>query len=337
MKTLTVVCPVYNEAEVIEAFYIELRSVLIDLADRYSTTIMFVVDPGTDTTLEKLKRIAQTDNAVRVLALSARFGHQMALVAGMDHCDSDAVIMMDSDLQHPPALIPTMLQHFEAGYDIVYTLREDTPEIHFFKRASSKLFYRIINRISEVPINESAADFRLVSRRVIDVFQHQIGERNMFLRGLFGWVGFQSIGVPFQVRRRAAGKSKYSLRRMVRFGVSGVVSFSKSPLQAAIVVGFVFAAFGFLYAVFTVIQHFFLGSLPTGWATIIILISIFSGTQLIFLGMIGEYIGAIFDEVKARPHYIVAERINFDQLDQKVVLPSNRRLLEQGKRPIHIP
>src|SRR5262249_48051077 len=160
-----------------------------------------------------------------------------------------------------------------------------------------------INRIADVPINESAADFRLVSRRVIQVFQRQITERNMFLRGLFGWVGFKCIGVPFRVRKRAAGKSKYSLARMVRFGGHGVVSFSKSPLEAAIGVGFTFAAFGLLYAIFTVIQFFFLGSLPTGWATIIILISIFSGTQLIFLGVIGEYIGAIFDEVKARPHY----------------------------------
>jgi len=311
MKTLTVICPVYNEEEVIGDFYSELKQVLISIEDRYETSILFVVDPSTDGTVLVLRRIAQSDSSVHIIILSARFGHQMALVAGMDHCDSDAVIMMDSDLQHPPALIPDMLDQFENGYDIVYTLREDTAEINFFKRFSSKLFYRLINRISSVPINESAADFRLVSRRVIEVFQHQITERNQFLRGLFGWVGFKSIGIRFHVRRRGAGKSKYSIGRMIRFGINGVVSFSKSPLQAATMMGFIFAAFGFLYAFLTVIQYFSFGSFPSGWATIIILVSIFSGTQLIFLGIIGEYIGAIFDEVKSRPHYIIDEKVNF--------------------------
>jgi dolichol-phosphate mannosyltransferase len=313
MQTLTVICPVYNEEEVIEAFYAELKHVLAGIADRYTSSVIFVVDPGTDQTVAVLRQIARSDPAVQMIVFSTRFGHQMALVAGMDHCDADAVVMMDSDLQHPPALITDMLREFENGYDIVYTLREDTPEINIFKRTSSKLFYRLINRISSVPINESAADFRLVSRRVVEVFQHQITERNQFLRGLFGWVGFKSIGIPFRVRKRGAGKSKYSIRRMARFGMSGVVSFSKSPLQAATMFGFIFALFGFFYAFLTAAQYFVFGSFPSGWATIIILISIFSGTQLIFLGIIGEYIGAIFDEVKARPPYIIDEKVNFRQ------------------------
>jgi dolichol-phosphate mannosyltransferase len=311
MKTLTVVCPVYNEQEVVAQFHAELRRVLETVADRWAAVVLFVVDRCTDRTLEVLEGIAEKDASVRVLALSARFGHQMSLLAGLDHCDSDAVVMMDGDLQHPPSLIPELLAGFEGGHDLVYTVREDSPDVPVLKRVSSRLFYRLINSISDTPINENAADFRLVSRRVVEVFQGQIRERNQFLRGLFGWVGFPSLEVRFKVGRRPAGRTKYSVRRMVRFGVDGVVSFSKTPLQAAVYFGFAVGALGFLYALVTLAQFLLYRSSPSGWTTVIILISIFSGTQLVFLGILGEYLGAIFDEVKARPHYLVERRVNF--------------------------
>lgn len=321
MKTLCVVCPVYEEAEVIEAFYAELRAVLAGVADRYRATILFVVDRGRDETLAILKRLARDDPAVRVLALSSRFGHQASLVAGLDHADADALVMLDSDLQHPPALIPTLLAEFEKGYDVVYTLREDSPEVGFLKRISSRLFYRLMNRVAEVPINENAADFRLVSRRVVEVFQRQVRERNPFLRGLFGWVGFPSVGVPFRVARRPAGRSKYSVARMVRFGIDGLVSFSKSPLLISTVLGFAFAAFGLAFSLLTVVQYFVYGQFPSGWATLVILLSIFSGTQLICLGIISQYVGVIFDEVKGRPHYVVEERLNFPEAGRRAEDP----------------
>lgn len=271
-----------------------------------------MVDRCTDGTLDLLKEIAGTDKAVRLLALSSRFGHQMSLLAGMDHSDSDAVIMMDCDLQHPPSLIPEMLSLFEKGYDVVYSIRKDTSQTHLFKRLSAKIFYYAINKISKVPINENAADFRLVSKRVVEIFRKRIRERNQFLRGLFSWVGFKSIGIPFQSQNRRAGKSKYTLSPMVQFGIRGVISFSKKPLQFAIYVGFVFALFGLAFALVTFIQYFVYDYLPSGWTTLTVLISMFSGIQLIFLGIIGEYIGAIFDEVKGRPHYIIEEMINFE-------------------------
>ena len=314
MRSLTVVCPVYNEQEVIADFCAELLRVLGTVADRWRCTVLFVVDRSTDSTLEVLKGIAAADPRVQILALSTRFGHQMSLLAGLDHCDADAVVMMDSDLQHPPALIPELLEGLERGYDVVYTVREDSPEVSAWKRLSSRWFYRLINVISDTPINESAADFRVVSRRVVEVFQKQIRERNQFMRGLFGWIGFRSLAVRFQVGRRPAGRTKYSVRRMVRFGVDGVVSFSKTPLQAAVYLGFAFGALGFLYALVTLLQFLLYRSFPSGWTTIIILVSIFNGTQLVFLGILGEYLGAIFDEVKARPHYIVEERVNFPPL-----------------------
>jgi len=312
-KTLTVISPVYNEAEVIDLFYAKLKSVLTGLEERYITQVLFVVDPSTDATLELLRRIASSDRSVQIIALSARFGHQMSLLAGIDHSDADIIVMLDCDLQHPPALIPEMLNEYEKGYDIVYTIRKDSEEIGVFKRLSAKLFYRFINKISQIPINENAADFRLVSGRVADVFRSQIRERNQFLRGLFSWVGFNSVGIPFQVQKREAGASKYTFKRMLTFGVHGILSFSKRPLQAAIFVGLSFAGLGFVFAVITVIQYFLYSHFPPGWATLAILISVFSGIQLIFLGIIGEYVGAIFDEVKARPHYIVAEKINFHE------------------------
>jgi polyisoprenyl-phosphate glycosyltransferase len=310
MRTLTVISPVYNEAEVIESFFQALSKELDGLKKQYDSRILFVVDRSSDGTLDILKRIAAADGSVGILALSSRFGHQMSLLAGIDHADSDAVLMMDSDLQHSPSLIPTLLDRFEQGYDIVYTIREDEQELGLLKRLSARLFYRLLNSLSKIPINESAADFRLISRRVVRVFQIQIRERNQFLRGLFSWVGFRTVGVPFRVRTRPAGKSKYSLGRLFRFGMHGIVSFSKRPLQAATVVGFIFATFGFTNAVVTLVQYFLYSSIPSGWTTLTILISLFSGVQLIFLGIIGEYLGAIFDEVKARPHYIVEEKIN---------------------------
>jgi glycosyltransferase involved in cell wall biosynthesis len=311
MRTLSVICPVYNEEEVIEEFYGVLRRVLDRIADRYQAQILFVADRGTDNTLSILKGIAARDRNVRVLALSSRFGHQMALVAGIDHSDADAVVMLDSDLQHPPELIPAMLDAFEKGHDIVYTIRLDSPDSGLFARWASRLFYKVLNRLSQIPIPESAADYRLISRQVAEVFRHQIRERNQFLRGLFSWVGFSRTGIPFKVQPRGGGRSKYSLGRLVRFAFEGITSFSRRPLQAAIVVGFLFALSGLVLVAVTIWQYFFLAKLPPGWATLVILMAVFNGIQLIFLGIIGEYIGSIFDEVKGRPLYIVEEKVNF--------------------------
>jgi glycosyltransferase involved in cell wall biosynthesis len=237
----------------------------------------------------------------------------MSLLAGLDHCDSDAVVMLDSDLQHPPALIPALLEKYAEGYDVVYTVREDAPDVGVLKRSSSKLFYRMINKISDVPINESAADFRLVSRRVVRVFQTGLRERNQFVRGLMGWVGFRSVAVPFRAGRRPAGRSKYSVPRMVRFGIDGVVSFSKRPLQAAGIAGLVIGAAGLLHGLVILVNFLVDRALPSGWTTLATLVSVLSGAQLIFLGILGEYVGAVFDEVKARPHYIVDETVNFSE------------------------
>jgi polyisoprenyl-phosphate glycosyltransferase len=310
MKTLTVIAPVYNEEQVIAEFYRQLKAVLLNLAPDYQSTVLFVVDRSTDETLPILEEIAASDNCVRILYLSARFGHQMSLLAGIDHSDSDVLIMMDSDLQHPPEVVPLLIGKYEEGYEIVNTIREQDSS-KFLKRSGSHLFYHLINQLSEVPILESAADFRLISARVAAIFRNEIRERNQFLRGLFAWVGFSSTFVHFKSRKRVGGESKYSMGRLFQFAARGIVSFSKRPLQAAVILGFAFAFIGFLLAFVTLVQYFAGGAWPSGWATLAIIIPIFSGIQLIFLGILGEYIGAIFEEVKARPHYIVDRKINF--------------------------
>lgn len=310
MRTLTIIAPVYNEEEVILDFYRELKKELEGLSG-YRATILFSVGRGTDRTLEILKKVAEKDRAVRVLYLSSRFGHQLQLLAGIDHADTDAVIMMDSDLQHPPSVIPKLLAEFEKGNDVVYTIREKPSDQSFYRKWSSDVFYWFLNKISDVRISGNAADFRLISRRVAEILRNDIRERNLFLRGVVPWIGFNQTAIRFAANPRRAGTSKYSLSRLVTFGLSGVVSFSRKPLRLTILAGLLFALFGFLYALFTVFQYLFLKSLPSGYATLVVLLSVFGGLQLIFLGIIGEYIGAIFDEVKKRPHYIVDEKINF--------------------------
>jgi polyisoprenyl-phosphate glycosyltransferase len=310
-KRLTVIAPVYNEEAVIVEFYERTKAVLCGLPASYTSRIMFVVDRCTDRTLEILRRIASNDRSVQVLALSSRFGHQMSLLAGIDAAkDADVLIMMDSDLQHPPELIPELLRQHESGHDIVNTIRTDTEGGSVLRRSAGRLFYRLLAYLSAIPVHIDAADFRLISQRVARLLRTEIRERNMFLRGLFSWIGFSQINIAYVAGRRAAGESKYSLSRMLSFAVAGVLAFSTKPLHLGIFVGIVLAAISFLIGLFTLGAYFWDNTIPSGWTTLVILLVLFSGVQLIFMGIIGAYIGGIYEEVKGRPHYIVDEAIN---------------------------
>ncbi len=311
MSTLTVVCPVYDEEDVIEAFHSQLSAVLRGLPPRWRATTLFVVDRGTDGTLDRLRGIAAADRAVRVLALSNRFGQQAALAAGLDHCDSDAVVMMDADLQHPPALIPELLAAHERGFDVVYTVREDIPDVPWLKRASARLFYGLLDRLSETPVHQGAADFRLASRRVVEVFQRQIREHGVFLRGMFNWVGFSSTAVRFRLAPRAGGHTKFPLGRMLDFAVDGVVSLSRAPLRAALLAGALVLLLDLAAAAALLGRWLAWGHAPGATALLALLVGFLCGLQLAFLGVLGEYLWRVVDEVRARPRYLVAERINF--------------------------
>ncbi|MFI5214733.1 MAG: glycosyltransferase family 2 protein [Gemmatimonadales bacterium] len=310
-RRLTVVAPVYNEQEVIAAFYERTRDVLATVRDRYASRILFVVDRCTDDTMTVLRGVAARDRDVQVLALSSRFGHQMSLLAGIDHAaDADAIIMMDSDLQHPPELIPQLLERFERGCDVVFTVRRESAEVGRMRRLVGNVFYRLLGFLTSVPVQRNAADFRLISRRVARTLREQIRERGVFLRGILSWVGFNQAAVEYTPAPRAAGRSHYSLSRMMALATAGILSFSTKPLRMGIFVGVGFALLGFAYGVFTVIAYYADPHIPRGYATIVTLLLLFSGVQLVFMGVLGAYVGAIYDEVKGRPHYIVDEAIN---------------------------
>lgn len=305
MKKISLIMPVYNEEEGIAIFNKTLFTTLDTLKERYTFEVVYVVDKSQDDTLGILRKIAEQEKSIRIIALSRRFGHQMSLVAGLDVCTGDVAIMMDCDLEHPPTLIPDLLHQFEEGYDVVNTKRIYNKNISLFKKYSAKIFYKFLNLLSSESFGENLADFRLVSRSVIDVFSKNIREHNQYLRGLFSWVGFRQKTIEFTSGRRIGGTSKYSLTKLFNFAAQGIISFSKLPLRISIGIGFIFSLIAALYGGFAVISYFLTGVLPQGWASIVALISLTGGVQLMALGVIGLYIAAIFDEVKNRPLYII--------------------------------
>ena len=312
MRRLTVVCPVYNEERVIVAFHEELRQALGRIPG-WQSRVIYVVDRGSDRSLDLLRALAGAEPDVSVLALSSRFGQQAALLAGIDHSDGDALVMLDSDLQHPPAVIAELVARHEQGFDVVYTVRETDASLPLVKRLGARAFYGLVNAISDTPIRQGAADFRLLARPVVEVFQSQLRERTLFLRGLVNWVGFRASAVRFRPGLRGGGETKYTLPRMVRFGLTGVVSFSRFPLRAAGLVGLLVVALGL--AALTLALFRATSAQPLGGSLLLAAIGLIGGAQLVFTAVLGEYLGAVLEEVRARPHYVVEERINLAARD----------------------
>jgi polyisoprenyl-phosphate glycosyltransferase len=307
--TIDIVLPVFNEEDGIAVFHEALSAVLKTLAPKYRFNVIYVLDRSRDNSLNALRRIAANDPRVTVLHLSRRFGHQMSLIAGLDHASGDASILMDCDMQHPPLLIPELLERFEQGDDVVQAIRIYDADIHAGKKWTSHLFYKIQNWLSPIEIPVGAADFRLVSRKVRAVFQGSIREQNQFLRGLFQWVGFRQSTIEFVSPARRAGVTKYRILNLLAFSLTGITSFSKIPLRAAAVLGFVISALSVLYGLFAIAVYLTVGHLPRGYTSLIVTISFVGGLELTVLGILGEYLGAVFDEVKRRPLYIIDEVI----------------------------
>jgi dolichol-phosphate mannosyltransferase len=308
-QRLDVICPVYREAEGIKSFHAELGGVLDRLSDQYDCHVLYVMDPSTDATEERLEEICLADPRASALVLSRRFGHQAALVAGLEHAPGDAVVMLDSDGQHPPETIVELVAAFERGADVVQAVREDAPQTGWLKRKASSGFYKLMSRVAAIDMQVGSADYRLLSRRVVDVFHHQLPERNPFIRGLTSWVGFTVAYVGFSCRDRMVGESKYSLRLLVEFAINGVTSFSKLPIRATAVLGLGMSSLSALYAVFAVGAYFVQDYIPPGWTSLLAVVAFIGGLQLLFLGIIAEYVGQIFDEVKGRPRYLVARAL----------------------------
>lgn len=310
MKRIDVILPVYNEESAIEIFHHALCGVLGTLEDRYLFHLIYVVDRCSDRSFEILRNIARSQENMTVLHLSRRFGHQMSLVAGIDRSSGDAVIMMDSDLQHPPSLIPVLLETFEHGYEIVHTVREHSESTGFAKRFTSDMFYRVQNWLSPVELRAGVADYRLIGRRVVETFQTSIREHNPFLRGLFQWIGYSCAYVPYRSSSRVAGRTKYTAGRLLSFFSDGIVSFSRLPLRIATLAGLAMTGSSIIYASYLIFEFVFNRSgFPRGYASLMFVLLFISGIQLTLMGTIGEYIGHIFDEVKGRPLYVIDEAV----------------------------
>ncbi len=301
---LSVVAPVYNEEELVELFVERACAAVAD----YNFELVIVNDGSSDRTPQLLDRIAERDPRVRVIHLSRNFGHQAALTAGLEHALGDAVAMIDADLQDPPELIPQMVASWEQGADVVYAVRKQREGETAFKLATASWFYKLFDKLAQVDLEPNSGDFRLLDRRALDALL-SMTERSRFLRGMTVWVGFSQTAIPYERDARHAGETKYTVRKMLRFSLDAIASFSHLPLQLATYLGMLFAGLAFV-AIPVVIVLRILDSYLPGFGSITIAILLLGGIQLIAIGVIGEYVGRIYDEVKHRPLYIVAEERN---------------------------
>jgi polyisoprenyl-phosphate glycosyltransferase len=302
--SLTIVVPVFNETEVIDLFYARTKKV-IEALDSVSCRIVFVDDGSTDDSYKKLTHLADMDPHISVIKFSRNFGHQIAITAGIDLAQSDAVVIIDADLQDPPEVIAQLIAKWQEGYDVVYGVREQRAGESPLKLLTAAIFYKLLKRLTKIDIPVDVGDFRLMSQRVVSQFK-TIRERDRFVRGLISWVGFKQIGVAYARDKRYAGETKYPYRKMMKFALDGITSFSSVPLKLASWLGYSASLVAFCYVCSVPIQKA-LGYTVQGWATLMIGILFLGGVQLICLGILGEYVGRIFDEIKQRPLYIIQE------------------------------
>ena len=309
MTTISLVIPVFNEEAVVDVFYAELNIVLTKLEFKFE--IIFVDDGSQDGTWDKLDHIQANDHQVKLLCLSRNFGHQAALLAGIEKATGDCVITMDGDLEHPPELIPVLIKKWQGGTEVVNTRRHSEGSLSFSKKITSELFYKIFRFLSDLELEPGMADYRLLDRLVVDALQN-IQERTLFLRGIFQWIGFTQDIVDYDVGQRSAGNSKYSLPKMLQLALNGITSFSVVPLRIATLLGFTFSFVSFLYLIYATMSWIFTDYSADMWKAVIGALLLLGGVQLICLGIIGEYIGRVFLEVKSRPVYIVRLDKGFD-------------------------
>jgi dolichol-phosphate mannosyltransferase len=310
MPTLSIVVPCFNEEAVVGETYRRLCD-LRRAIEGFWIEFVFVDDGSHDNTFEVLRVLATGDPAMKVIGLARNFGHQVAVTAGIDAAVGDALVIIDADLQDPPELIPDMIAKWREGYDVVYGKRLDRPGESWFKLWTASVFYRVLNRLSSVPIPLDAGDFRLISGRVAGALR-AMPERDRFLRGMVSWVGFRQFALPYSRARRFAGQSKYPLGKMFRFSTDGILSFSSVPLQLSVGLGLLSAALalaGIFYALFL---RIFTSIWVEGWTALMIAVLFIGGVQLISVGILGAYVGRIYNEIKRRPLYVVRERIGVD-------------------------
>ena len=310
---LSIVIPAYNEEDNIEILYNQLSDVLSNLGHLYE--IIFIDDGSQDHTPKLLAALHNRDKAVKVIRFSRNFGHQAAITAGMTYATGDAVIIMDADLQDPPQLIPDLVAKWYDDYDVVYAIRRKRKE-NLLKRAAYFTFYRLFAKVADSPIVIDSGDFALLSARVVQAINN-VPEHNRFVRGLRSWVGFSQIGIEYERDPRHRGQPKYSWFKLVKLATDGIFSFSTIPLRLASYLGFFTSIISLIYLVYAILVKLIADQPPTGWASLVAAVLFIGGVQLIMLGIVGEYIGKIYDEVRGRPHYIISQQMGFDDEDAR--------------------
>jgi polyisoprenyl-phosphate glycosyltransferase len=325
---LSVVVPCMNEEAVLRTTHQRLISVLEQAP--LSFELVYVDDGSTDSTPNILRDLQSQDTRVRVVRFSRNFGHQIAITAGVEHASGDAVAIIDADLQDPPEVILEFLAKWLDGYDVIYGIRTERDGETHFKLWTAKFFYRFINRLSDTRIPTDTGDFRLLDRRVVEALR-SMPERDRYVRGMVSWLGFSQVGVPYHRAARAAGETKFSLFKMIRLALDGIVSFSVLPLRVATWTGFAASGLSILGIIVVLLERFFqVPGLVKGWSSAVIANLFIGGVQLICLGIIGEYVGRIYGEAKRRPLYVVRERMGFESRAQNAA--TRQSLLSTGKR-----
>lgn len=314
-ELISVIVPMYFEEGVARECYERLKNVMEK--NDYQFELIFVNDGSTDRTLDILDEIADKDKRAKVINFSRNFGHQIAVTAGIDFAKGDALIIIDADLQDPPELIPDLINKWQEGYDVVYAKRKQRKGETWFKLITAKYFYKFLNYMSDIDIPKDTGDFRLVDRKVANVFR-KMTERNRFVRGMFSWIGFRQTYVEYERDERFAGETKYPLRKMIKFASDGIISFSTKPLRLVMTMGFASVMVSVLVLLYTFFVFLFGREVEPGWASIMVAITFFSGIQLLGVGIVGQYIARIYEESKNRPNYIVKDTINI-QTESNIV------------------
>lgn len=311
-KLISIIVPMYFEEEVAQECYNRLTKVMEE--SRLNYEIVFVNDGSTDKTLPILKEIALKDERAKVISFSRNFGHQNAVTAGIFTATGDALVIIDADLQDPPELIPDLVAKWQEGYEVVYAKRKQRKGETWFKLLTAKCFYKFLHSMSEVDIPKDTGDFRLIDRKVAEVFKN-MPERNRFIRGMMSWIGFKQYAFEYERQERFAGSTKYPLKKMLKFASDGIIAFSSKPLKMISYLGCITIFISIVLLIYSLIVRIIGVNAQPGWTSIIVAISLFSGVQLLSLGIIGQYIARIYDESKNRPLYIVDEKINFEEND----------------------
>ncbi|MGD8176807.1 glycosyltransferase family 2 protein [Marinimicrobium sp. ARAG 43.8] len=310
---LSILTPMFNESSGIDRFFSTLEHAMKAVPIDYE--ILCVDDGSTDDTLARLRAHAERNPCIRVLALTRNFGKEAAMTAALDHAEGDAVLPIDADLQDPPELIGAMVEQWRTGqYEVVYAKRASRQTDSLLKRKTAQWFYRLFNRMSEIHIPENVGDFRLMDRKAVDAIK-QLPEKDRFMKGLFCWPGFRHTVIEFDRQERASGQSKFNYWRLWNFALSGITSFSTFPIRAGTYFGLLVSLFAFIYAVIVIIKTLFTGVDVPGYASTMVVILFLGGIQLFFLGLLGEYVGRIYKEVKNRPIYLVAAKWGFEERD----------------------